>query len=297
MSNFIKNIIIFSIFPIIFFTINYGINSYICFHQSLPIKKVQILIAGDSHTQYGINPSVIGDAQNISQSAEPYIITFWKLKKIFKSHKPNILILGFSPHNISEFNDFKFSKPKWSYEMFKRSYTIEQFNDINNKIPIDYLTFYKVLWKQCCLLPKTNHIYYIGNYVESYNSNISDWKSAIKRHYYFNDKELSVSETAVNYLDSIVILCKKENVSLILAGPPVSENYYKHIPQSIKKEYHLLYNKYKHFLTKINDTETNYPDSLFLDSDHLNSYGANRFSKEILNKINLSRNKARTHNN
>ena len=83
---------------------------------------------------------MLENAINVCQSAENYIITFWKLKKIITKVEPEKVIIGFSPHNISNFNDLKFNNEKWRLEMFKRSF-LEEFRSIN-KIKIDFKQYY-----------------------------------------------------------------------------------------------------------------------------------------------------------
>ena len=258
------------------------INRYLYNKQIVPIKDENILIAGDSHTQKSLNPEYFVSAQNISQSAEPYVLTYWKLKKIFNSYIPDTLIIGFAPHNISQFNDFKFSNEKWSSEMFKRSYPIEEFDRISNIISIDYTTYYKILLKQTALFPKTNHINYLGNYSTGTNNDLSDSETAINRHYYQKGIELNLSELAVNYLDSIVELCNINKIELVLVSSPVHKQYLNNIPLAIMDNYVDLTQKYNINLIVFDYTKEVYPDSLFLNSDHLNENGAEMFTTELI---------------
>ena len=259
-------------------TVNYLIYS----NKYITIKKSNILIAGDSHPQKSLNPKYFNDAQNISQPAEPYVLTYWKLKNIFSSAAPDSLIIGFAPHNISQFNDLKFSNPIWSNAMFKRSYPIQEFDKISNKISIDYKAFYKTLWKQTAFYPKKNHVNYVGSYSNNNKSNIRDFRSAIKRHYYYKGKELNVSEFAVNYLDSIVELCNKKKIELIMVSNPVHKQYLKKIPFAIMERYVDLTKKYNVNYIVFDKTTQNYPDSLYLNSDHLNEKGAEKFAEELI---------------
>lgn len=270
------------------------INNFIYNNQSVELNNTSILIVGDSHPQKSINPRYFKDAQNISQPAEPYILTYWKLKKIFNSYIPDTLIIGLAPHNISQFNDLKFSNDKWSSEMFRRSYPIEEFNDISSSINIDYIGFCKTLWKQTAFYPRKNHINYIGNYSNSSNSNISDSESAIKRHYYQDEIQLGVSQVAVNYLDSIVNLSNSKKIILIMVSNPVHGRYLENIPISIMKEFERLTEKYDASNIIFDKTRDHYPDSLYLNSDHLNEKGAKKFAEELNDYI---KEKARTHNN
>ena len=112
MKNFIKKSLNFIFFLIVFFLINSLINIIFIKNQKLPLKKTSILIVGDSHTKKSLNPYYLKNSSNISQYAEPYVLTLWKLKKIFETYIPDTIIIGFSPHNSSQFNDFKFSNSK-----------------------------------------------------------------------------------------------------------------------------------------------------------------------------------------
>jgi hypothetical protein len=282
MTKFLYKIIGFLMLPILYFGLNMGMNSYFYRNQDLHLTNKNILIAGDSHPQQAINPEYFLSAKNIAQPAEPYVLSFWKLKKIFNSYVPDTLILGFAPHNISEFNDLKFSDKIWANEMFRRIYPIEEFSSITNDILIDYKGFYKVLWKETAFYPKRDHINYIGNYYNLNSSNVSDWETAVKRHYYKNDKQLNVSALAINYLDSIADLCKSKKTKLILASNPLHKEYLKHIPQTILTKYDLLAEKYNKIHIVFDKTKQQYPDSLYLNSDHLNSKGAKRFTNELI---------------
>lgn len=285
MKQFLSKVIVFMIFPVLYFGGNMMINYLIYSNQTVKLKNASILIIGDSHPQKSINPKYFKDAQNISQPAEPYVLTYWKLKKIFYSYIPDTLIIGFAPQNISEFNDLKFSNKIWSSEMFRRSYPIEEFNDISSSIDIDNNGFRKTLWKQTGFYPRKNHINYIGNYSNSSKSNVRDWETAIKRHYYQNDIQLGVSQLAVNYLDSIVNLANSKKIELIMVSHPVHESYLENIPISIMQEYDNLTKKYNPSNVVFDKTRDYYPDSLYLNSDHLNEMGAKRFSVELIEYI------------
>ena len=153
MNKFISHTIFVLLAITIIFSINCSINYLIIKKSDIPVKKSKILIIGDSHPSRAVNPEILENAINVCQSAEPYIITFWKLKKIITQVQPEKVIIGFSPHNISNFNDLKFNNERWRLEMFKRSYLIEEFK-LTNKITIDFKQYYIFLFKQLFLFPK-----------------------------------------------------------------------------------------------------------------------------------------------
>jgi hypothetical protein len=285
MKQFLKNIVFFLLGIILISAINWNVNYLIIKNSEIKLNSSEILIIGDSHTKRGINPVLFNNAQNISQAAEPYLITFWKLKSVINKIDPDTVLIGFSPHNISNFNDLKFSDKTWSHEMFKRSYLIQDFKSLGN-IPIDYYGYYTFLFKQLCLFPRLNHIHYIGKHKQSTESNISDVESVINRHYYFNNQKPGVSKIAINYLDSIINLCISNNIVPILINTPVHNTYKTKIPKEIQKDFIFEINKWSSKDIKvINYESTKYHDTFFFDSDHLNNFGAAHFTTTLIQLI------------
>jgi len=286
MKLFIKNSVIFIFILITYFLINCTINFFNIQNQLLPLTKTSILIVGDSHTQKSLDPNLFDNASNISQYAEPYLLTFWKLKKIFETFTPDTIIIGFSPHNISEFNDLKFSNSKWANKMFERSYTIINFNEISNEITVNKKLLYKKIWKRTALYPKKNHIDYIGKYSNINDSNLSDLKSVIDRHYFINNKQTNTSATSINYLNSIIKLCDSKKITIILLASPVHKDYFAKIPKEILEKYNSLFYNYGNKYLTINFLSNDYTDSLFLDYNHLNKFGSEKFTLKIKDKLN-----------
>ena len=207
-------------------------------------------------------------------------MTYWKLEKIFENFVPDTVILGFSPHNISQFNDLKFSDKTWSNEMFKRSYAIADIHELD--IDVDHLGYNKTLWKQTAFFPKKNHHNMIGSFKRSKENKINDWRKVVRRHYSLEGKELGVSETQIDYLNRMVDLCETNNVVLILTSHPLHQSYLNEIPSRIYKRYQDLMNEFEKEHVVINKSKETYPDELFLNVDHLNEYGADRFTKEVV---------------
>ena len=285
MKTFIIKLLIFSFILVFYLGLNTGLNFIIINNSKMPIREADILIAGDSHTQKALNPSQFNSAINISQTAEPYVLTFWKLKYIFQHFKPDVLLLGFGHHNISAFNDMKFWNKKWSSEMFRRSYLIHNFNSIKT-VKIDYQEYYKICFRQMCLYPHNKHYNFIGGYSNNDKSDLSDCDSAINRHYFYQKKLLGVSETAIDYLDLILKLCKENEVVPILIGSPVHDEYYKLIPTSIKERYNYEKARLRDQRVNVLDfTHNRYEDTHYLNSDHLNEKGASQFTDKIIRSL------------
>ncbi len=290
MEQFLRKLILFIVLPTVYFAFNASVNYLIYSSQIVDVGKPNIIVIGDSHPMAAVNTNMLDNAINISRSAEPYVLTYWKLKAILKNHIPEILIIGFSPHNISAFNDKKFSDPDWSSEMFKRSYPIQQFDDIRNDIPIDEMEYYKTLWKRTAFFPTTNHIYYLGTFNENRTtSNISNWQDRVQRHFYVDstlETPYEVSKIAVVYLDSIINLSQQYNIQTVLLGPPVHKYYYNEIPAHFLEAYEQIKNKYSQDVLIFDMlTDSTYVDEDFLDANHLNIYGANKLTTYLIHEI------------
>lgn len=286
MSNYLRKLIVFTIIPTLYFVLM-GLVNFSFYSNSNPdLGGVGTLIMGDSHPQKAVDPSVLSNARNISQPAEPYVLSFWKLKKILKSNHPDIVVLGFAPHNFSKFNDGKFSDEKWAEEMFSRSYAIADFGSLTEEISIDYKAYVKSWWRKNCFYPRKRHIEYIGEYRNSNMSDLSDLSETINRHYFYEGELLGFSSIASNYLDSIIKLCNTNNTDLLLVNTPVHHSYRNSIPDAHLMHFTKIVEEMKERNIKVMDFSNEvYPDSLYLNCNHLNTPGAIRFSMMLQNRL------------
>ncbi len=244
-----------------------------------------MLIVGDSHFQRGIDPSLFGSAENIAQLGEPYIISYWKLKKLQSSLKLDTVIIGFAPHNISSFNDEKFSDPEWSSEMFQRSFLIGDYKDTKGMV-VDKIGLAKVVLMQMFLLPRKKHIYYIGKFAGTPQKKKMNPKDAASRHFYNKNEILKSSETSIAFLEKMVTLLKSRNITPILVCTPVHSSYLQLIPPSFRQTFTDQKEKFKQSGIKVLDySELTLPDSLFMDADHLNMEGSRRFTQQLITDI------------
>ena len=286
MKKFITQILQFIFILIIILLSNYFINSIIFKNQKSLIRDTNILIVGDSHTQRSINPILFASAINISQAAEPYYLSYWKLKNILSNTKIDTVILGFGRHNLSSFNDQKLSNEKWSSEMYNRMYYIENIKALKN-IDIDYSEYFKSYIKNMCIYPKFKHDNFIGEFIGSEKKYNSDADKIIAKHFYYGQEYFDISDNQISYLDSIINICSNKNIELILFSAPVHNDYYKLIPEKFK----LFFNSEKSRIKKmslmfIDFSNMNYPDKYFINSDHLNVIGSRETTLQLFKAIN-----------
>ena len=276
---------------ILYFLLIFGFNKLIISRNvNLKLDNCEYLIIGDSHMQQGIDPNYFNSARNIAQYAEPYFLTFWKLKKYLSMAKVENVLIGFSYRNISEINDKYFIDKKKKAEMFNRCHSIEELLKLKT-IEIDWGTYLKIKFKKMCLYPNISYIDYIGAYSSNDKRNPFKIKRKIKSNFYHNDNKMKISNTSNNYLDSILSLCKNNNVKPILVTTPLHSEYISEVPTLFSQ---FFKNKKKELLSKnikiLDYSCENYSNSEFYDSDHLNLKGSQKFSNELSKKLCLMNN-------
>ena len=105
-----------------------------------------------------------------------------------------------------------------------------------------------------------------------------------------NDQVYSESVLSVAYRDSIIDICRKYDLSLLISSSPVHKRYYENIPRSILNLYNKLIEKHvEQGVFVFNKTKVrSYSDSMFFDVHHLNYIGAERFTFELIEFYNKS---------
>lgn len=266
---------------VVYFAANTLVNLYLIKKERVELKDRTTLILGDSHPQRSIDPKLMANAVNVCQSAEPPVVSYWKLKALHRQNQIDTVILGLAPHNLSSFNDLKFSDATWAEEMFRRTYAIADFGALKDQVQIDQSVRLKVLWKQLSFYPKRKHAHYIGGFVPVKTSNVTNWKDPIDRHYFKEGETLPVSAVQQNYLDSIILFCHRMEYTLILTSHPLYCTYWEHIPANHIDHYWNLTENLNGSALVFDRSHHTYPDSLFSNTDHLNKLGAKRFTTEL----------------
>ncbi|PLX15019.1 MAG: hypothetical protein C0599_17680 [Salinivirgaceae bacterium] len=287
MRKFIKNIIFFSLIIVAYLGINFLINLYFIETHKDKLSHTTIVM-GDSHAQKLFYSKLISkNTRNIAQSAEPYIITYYKLKKILESNTIDTLIIAFCHHNISGFNDIKFIDKTWSFEMMERSYPLTGHLLYSNEYPVDRIGYLGTIIEEMCYYPHNTHGRYIGKYSNWNNEEMKkDAKDATWRHFYYKKKNAGISDLSVGYLKKMVQLTKEHNINLVLMTPPVHKSYFDLIPQNFKDEFNKLKNEFEsQEIPVFDDSQYHYPDTLFLNSDHLNKKGSKIYSLRVRKQL------------
>jgi hypothetical protein len=256
----------------------------------LPQDK-NILILGDSHTEFAIDDNILPRSINVSQGATAYLYTYCELKKFLdeNSHIDTLLlsfhynILTKGAEDLWLFKDeFITNKiPKYFTLMGKDEFLIylnnEAFIKSTLQIPIinvrAILRFFRV-----------GSISYTDLYIgEKGRLDRNKLQEDINRRNKVSKSQQSeiLSEHQRNYLLKIVELCKTKQVELILINTPIydAQKY-----GSTDK----LNNFYDTYLkgTKYWDySGYPLPDSYYGDIEHLNYKGAEIFSSYLRDSL------------
>ncbi|MFZ5942005.1 MAG: hypothetical protein ACOYXB_15660 [Bacteroidota bacterium] len=282
MKKFFIRSFFFLLVGIVYFILALITNKVIFHFSRSPINDSNIIITGDSHLQSALDPTLFTSAVNICQGSEPIIVSYWKLKYLIEKVRFDTLILGLSYQNIAGVNDIKFNRGIISRELFRRTYAIQKLADLKN-IDFDYLVDFQIFFKNMCLFPRFDHNTFIGNYISIKEEYVDDTDQKIQEHYFVNMEFGGISYISINYLDSLITTCEKNNIKLILISAPVSVHYFNSIPDNIKAKFDsLCLSLNDRGIVFLDYSQFNIEKDAFYNSDHLNSEGSKLFSSEII---------------
>lgn len=291
MKNFVSNCFKFlGIFLVIclgcLFFNSWLINNY----YGYKIKKDQnILVLGDSHTEYAVDDSVFKSSINLSHSADTYFYSFLKLRRM-KEENPQIdtLLLALSNHNLLiEYED------RW---LFNTAHIKSKF-----RIYTDLMDFSDFMF-----LFKSNSSGVIQGFIEAPKYSVkllfrgelqerdlgkflpSERNKLLEDIEQLKDNKkqrlLKYSENEKKYLFKIVDFCNKNNIELLFIGTPLHSEYV----NRKEKEFAFFNEFYSSNLQEfkyLDYTKFAIPDSGFQDSDHLNASGAKFFTEYLMKDI------------
>lgn len=252
-------------------------------------KDQNIIILGDSHTEYAIDDNVFQRSVNLSHSADSYFYSYLKIRKM-KEENPQIdtLLLALSNHNLLiEYED------RW---IFNTSHIKSKF-----RIYTDLMDFSDYMF-----LLKSNPSGVIQGFIESpkysvkllFNGNLKDRDlgrfQSSKRNKLLEDIEqrkknkknraLKYSKTETNYLFKIVDFCVDQNIEIIFISTPLHKEYLK----TKKEEFQFLEEFYNSNLSEfkfLNYSKFDLSDNYFQDLDHLNAEGAKYFTTNLMDSL------------
>jgi hypothetical protein len=244
-------------------------------------SETQYLFAGDSHVQYCVNDSIYSEALNISQNSESTLFTFYKLRSLLRNNTSiKKVYLGFGFHSLSAYyDDYTFGE--FSESVSARYYFILPLFEKLKFLSSDIERSLMILKNACVfnfrpLFIKKRELPFMGKYVNGFRNTAAANKSMEKRltqQFYLQGNLRSFSELNINYLDSIVVLCKKRDVKLQILNTPLHSYYKKRIPEKFRTKYQEVISQRN--LSLIDFKDLILDDSCFIpDGDHVSEKGA-----------------------
>ena len=307
MKNFLINLLSFILVISSIFGINLIINQYYFIYKPYIIEKnIETVIMGGSLTMYSLNPEIIKNSINISQEAEIYEVTYFKLKYLLANNKKiNNIILNFSPVNFSDYKIMKGRKKNLPvntifYNLIPIFTVLNDFNPDKKDYFHNYIK-HNFFNKEITYAILTGNKYYpfIGEFkpVKESFINKKNWLEFVLSEVYYSQekKENDILYLSLYYLFKIIDLCKENNINLLLINTPQKNEI---IPVKFKIFYkkvtnYLIENKQITEGSKVNINKfffsgvildysnDNLPDEYYLDHVHLNNKGANYLSQKI----------------
>jgi hypothetical protein len=252
------------------------------------LNSVDMIFLGSSRAYCSFNPRVFNDKLNISSynlgsSEQSFASSYYILRETLKYQKPKLVIqeVSYSCHNL-QLRELKAGVGNFDGFNLKNTELYEKLSRTDRlKYNIKYFNLDRIL--NNILLNLT------GNRIVENIDGFVAWKNRLsdKSVYAIIDSkrgEFKLTEQFyqnMEYFDRIIELCKKEDIKLIFVSAP-QINYplnHKEIQNYFKEFFNMRKCVYYDFTEKTGGGMINFIlTNDFLDSEHLNIYGAEKIS-------------------
>jgi hypothetical protein len=278
---FLGILFIFVLLLVMFLSFNLSSKKYII------DSNISDIYIGDSHIQLSVNDSLLTKSKNLGENSEAFYFSYYKIKKVL-SVNPNIkkLYLGVSYHNLSNSYDdciFGESSSVISQRYFFMLPVNEQLKYLyyNVKNPVYYRSIIRLGAGE--LLYKKN-----GTYFGAYSNDFEEASASIEtmndrlNEYFFckNGKLKDFSLNQLFYLKEIILLCKNNNIDLILLNTPLHSYYRNKLPREYIEKYDAIIKEENLNLIDFSALSLNDDDYIF-DGDHVSKKGANIMTTKL----------------
>jgi hypothetical protein len=253
---------------------------------------VEILILGNSHAFYGINPIFFEKrAYNMAYFAQPLVYDKLLLEK-FIDHTPNLKLLFLNISYPSLSYDFFQSPESFRAVYYHTRYGLKNIGGIQYNWEVtgvrlkENLKNIKKFWSTGKLNSSTDENGWGKNYSFEKREDLElTGKKYAKFHTSNSSKDFFLNK---NNLEGIVTLANEHKVKVILYTSPLHFHYRNHLSQE-------QWGKNMDLLMELSGSNNNvefwdfsadqrFSDDDFFDADHLNNLGAEKFSK-MLNEM------------
>lgn len=294
MKLFSNYIIIFNIIFIVLYLVVFKLTSLFTY-KIIDLKSdsnKSFVVIGHSHSEFAYNDDLIENLVNIAKSKEPYLYLYLKLQKFLEQNNNiNTVFVEFTNNNISALMDdwmFDSSDIKHKYVRYASFMSFEDYSVIFKGNPTEFIhRFPDVLRRNFSFMFNSGknflnefggHIM-IDNKLELKHLVIKDSIGSTKQY-----QPTGVSEINIHYLKKIINLCKQRQVKVVLIRSPFHSLYLLNKNQELYLSYlkddfkALEYLDFSGFTLRLDE---------LADTQHLNKYGAERYSNWFNNFLKL----------
>jgi hypothetical protein len=289
MEILIKRVSIFtSVFIVMLLTILISIIYWINKPKYYRISdKYTSIIMGHSHPECALNDSLLNGFKNYAESGEAYIYTYYKLRKILEVN-PEVknIFIEFTNDQIDiEMNKWVFDD-KFISEKFSKYYPIISmgaylsFLEKNPASTLNALVTGTIENSKFLSKDESSTFMKWGGYRYL---RISKVDSIIKKLSISTLNNQRLSEINISYLKKIIQLCNEKNKNIYLIRSPIHKKYFELVNE---KQFQQTLEKNFSATPFLDFGSVPLKNEEFLDLEHLNSYGAQKFSKLFNNFVN-----------
>ena len=271
-------------------------------------KDITILVAGDSHAEASVNPSLLPHSVNIARSCENYFYTYYKLCHFLNSNSQvSTVVLAFSWHNFARdyqepilFGDVGrnvdsyfplLDQPgKDLIKSWKSSYMVP-WARYTFGLPLQVYRDH-LLQRQLLGLPLRREDFdFFGGYESLKTSNIDQENINKKLRLYYSglcNSDFDMSKYMIEYLHKILKLCSQRKIKVVLFNSPVHQIYRDGVPNRAVTSLDSLQLKLRSQFDNviyIDCSNLQLPSENYYDGDHVNSRGSTILTKYLADEL------------
>jgi hypothetical protein len=269
------------------------------FDRPILPEGIDVLILGDSHIEAAIDPALIPGSRNVAISAEPFMASYYKLSRLL-DHNPGVraVVLGFGPHNLSQFNDEKFLSPPTAPEMFRRYHRLLpwwRMKEVPVSVSAGLAGEARYLWTPNGDLlrglafhffsrPPQRHPYLGGFHPGTEKVRSDSALSAVTtRHFRPTPSGVVYSNLQEQFLRKIVDSVVEKGVTLVLVSTPTHDRYREAIPHFLRHRFLTLWEELVSLpgVSGLDLSDLELTDDDYRDFDHVSESGATRVTVNI----------------
>jgi hypothetical protein len=261
---------------------NYVILKKADFKLSPNINKIML---GNSQPECAYNDSLITDFKNLSNAGETYFYNYLKLKPLLEQNKQiDTVFIEFSTPNILKREDQKIWRSRFLIHSLPLYLSFSEIKD--HKL---IFTKNTAGYHQAVLKGLQNNITRIVNSNYNFKDSIGGYRYlkrqkikqildtlTLRTKPQFVLKQEQTSNYDLLYLEKIIQICQQKNISVILVRSPYHQKFIGNIYETSFQE--MKQNRFSK-IPFVDFKDFSLTDHQFGDLQHLNNFGATKFSK------------------